>query len=344
MGNKNLPHCCRSKVLLLWGKDAVCLMENPLIYRDDLRISNVAADVQAVITSFNQGNMIEEAIHSLEKQTTPPAEIIVIDDGSTDTVSLKVLESLGHNKASPIPVIVVRQENNVVSAARNAGIARTQTPLVLVLDGDDYLEPTYIEQVSTLLRSDAHMMAASSWMHTFGVLEAVVRPTGGPIKSFLPRNACPATHILRRSAWVCSGGYDETMRAGFEDWEFFLRLLETEEDASIGIVEQPLLAYRTAPSSANVKSMNKRLELMRYILEKHRASYQKNMVETLLAMEAISMARLYGWEQEMNLSLEGKYPLSAEAQSFLDNPSYDDGGRAAAVRIASEKKKCDETL
>lgn len=233
-----------------------------------------ASDVQAVITSFNQRDMIEEAVRSLWLQTTPPSKIIIVDDGSTDPVSLEVLEKLAIFTESPVPVTVVYQSNGGVSSARNTGIRETQTPFVLVLDGDDQLEPTYIEQVSTLLRKNASMVAASSWIHTFGVLEAIVRPTGGGLTAFLPRNACPATHILRREAWARCGGYDETMRTGFEDWEFFLHILETGSNASIGIVEQPLLNYRTAPASANVQSMTKRLKLMEYIIEKHSDTYR----------------------------------------------------------------------
>ena len=170
-----------------------------------------ASDVQAVITSFNQGDMIEEAVRSLWLQTTPPAKIIIVDDGSTDPVSLEVLEKLAAITESPVPVTVIYQSNGGVSAARNTGIRETQTPFVLVLDGDDRLEPTYIEQVSKLIRKNTSMVAASSWIHTFGVLEALVRPTGGGLTAFLPRNACPATHILRREAWEMCGGYDETM-------------------------------------------------------------------------------------------------------------------------------------
>ena len=63
------------------------------------------------------------------------------------------------------------------------------------------------------------------------------------------------------------------MRAGFEDWAFFLSLLETQPDAHIGIVPEPLPEYRTAPASSNIRSMDKRLSLMRFLIEKHLPSY-----------------------------------------------------------------------
>ena len=121
-------------------------------------------------------------------------------------------------------------------------------------------------------------------MQTFGVLDAVVRPSGGGLTAFLSRNSCPATHLLRRSAWEQCGGYDETMRSGFEDWELFLRLLETRPDAQIGIVPEPLLEYRTAPASSNIQSMDKRLSLMRFIIEKHLPSYQAHLADALLGL------------------------------------------------------------
>lgn len=293
-----------------------------------------ARDVEAVVTSFNQGFMIQEAVHSLCCQTTPPARIIIVDDGSTDEDSIHVLERLGSDSGQPVPVIVQRRQNGGVSAARNAGIRMARTPMVLVLDGDDRLEPSYIEEVSRILRDQAHMVAASSWMHTFGVLEAAVCPEGGDITAFLARNCCPATHILRRKVWEQCGGYDESMRAGFEDWDFFLSMLETEPDASIGIVERPLIDYRTAPASSNVRSMTKRLELMRYLIEKHIRAYQNHIAEAVLGVEKISMKRLYGWENEILHSMSQNRTISKASEDFMVHPSYGDGGMAAAVRIA----------
>lgn len=158
-----------------------------------------AKDVEAVVTSFNQGTMILEAVDSLCRQTTPPARIIIVDDGSTDEDSLKVLKRIESDDDRSVEVTIVYQPNGGVSAARNTGIRRTQAPMVLILDGDDKLEPMYIEQVSQMLRDHPSMIAASSWMHTFGVLDAIVCPSGGSLSAFLARNCCPATHILRRA-------------------------------------------------------------------------------------------------------------------------------------------------
>lgn len=294
----------------------------------------IAHDVEAVITSYNQGSMIQEAVQSLLRQTTLPARILIVDDGSVEEESVRILEEMESEEHS-VPVVVHRQKNSGVSAARNTGIGMTQTPLVLILDGDDRIAPQYIEEVSQLLREDKSVIAASSRIKTFGVLEAEVCPQGGGIAAFLSRNNCPAIHILRRGAWEKCGGYDETMHSGFEDWEYFLSMLETDRNAQIKIVEKSLLEYRTAPASSNIKSMQKRLELMKYIIEKHRRSYENHVLEAIISLEEISISRLYGWENEMLQQKKAGQVLSEHAKIFMRNPSYGDGGMAAAVRIAS---------
>ena len=296
------------------------------------------SDVEVVITSFNQKSMIYEAVHSLCCQTVKPKRIIIVDDGTTDEVSVNILNEIETDRNIPVPLLVIRQSNGGVSAARNAGIRITQAPLILVLDGDDSLEPIFIEEVSKILSENPSMIAASSWLHTFGVLEAIVRPTGGSTAAFLSRNCCPATHIFRREAWQRCGGYDESMRSGFEDWDFFLNMLEAAPDTYIGMVEKPLINYRTAPASSNIKSMEKRLELMRYIIEKHINIYKEHLTEAVLGIEAISISRLYGWESEMIHSKLSDKSLNGLSTEFIENPSYGDGGMAAAVRIASAHK------
>lgn len=116
---------------------------------------------------------------------------------------------------------------------------------------------------------------------------------------------------------------------------FLLEYVEAAPGASIRIVEKPLINYRTAPVSPNIKSMEKRLELMRYLINKHKTLYKDHIEDALLGMEAISISRLYGWECEILHARRAGSGLSDISNEFINSPSYGDGGMAAAVRIAS---------
>ena len=81
----------------------------------------IAKEVEAVITSFNQGNMILEAVRSLCEQTVLPSKIIIVDDGSTDKTSLDILNAIKVDTTIPIPVVVVQQK---IAAYQRRGIRR----------------------------------------------------------------------------------------------------------------------------------------------------------------------------------------------------------------------------
>ncbi|GMA34588.1 glycosyltransferase family 2 protein [Demequina litorisediminis] len=112
------------------------------------------ASVSVVITAFNQGELIAEAVASAWAQTSTPAQVIVVDDGSNDPSSLDVLRSLDAD--------VISQPNSGVSVARNTGFGAATADLVVVLDGDDRLAPSFIEGTASLLDSNPAMVAASS--------------------------------------------------------------------------------------------------------------------------------------------------------------------------------------
>jgi glycosyltransferase involved in cell wall biosynthesis len=91
-----------------------------------------------VIPTYNRGSFIGEAIDSVLNQTLKPAEIIVVDDGSTDDTKEK-LSNLG-SRITYLPV-----ENGGVSRARNIGISHSRSEFVAFLDSDDTWEPQYLE-------------------------------------------------------------------------------------------------------------------------------------------------------------------------------------------------------
>ena len=84
----------------------------------------IAKDVEAVVTSFNQGTMLLEAVRSLCGQTTFPSRIFIVDDGSTDEKSVNILNDIKASLDTTVPIVVIRQANCGVSAARNMGTVR----------------------------------------------------------------------------------------------------------------------------------------------------------------------------------------------------------------------------
>ncbi|MFR1450151.1 MAG: glycosyltransferase [Beduini sp.] len=76
--------------------------------------NHLEIDIEAVITSYNQGDMLLEAVNSLCQQTLLPKRIIIVDDGSTDRYSLEVLNDLQNNIDLPVPITICYQENQGV--------------------------------------------------------------------------------------------------------------------------------------------------------------------------------------------------------------------------------------
>lgn len=280
-----------------------------------------SSSVGVVVTCFEQQEQVREAVLSVLGQTRAPSTVVVVDDGSSDQPTRDVLAGL------ETIATVFNQPNAGVAAARNAGIARLQTDYVAVLDGDDQWEPTFLARTAELLDDDDSCLAASAWLQMFGVTDHLVRPTGGVAKDFLAHNACPASAVFRRASWVQTGGYRESMRHGFEDWDFLLTLLQ--HGGHVQIVEEALLRYRTHAMSLNVTSMTNRLDRFREIIDQHEDLYRQHATDALLALEATSIRRLQDWE----------LLLQHDPQLPEPEPRFGDGGMAAAVRIATARSR-----
>ena len=111
--------------------------------------------VSVIVPVYNLEKYIQKCIESLIGQTYRDTEIIVIDDGSSDK-SPEILSEL-QDKHPKIKVIT--QENSGVCAARNKGIAESTGDYILFVDGDDYLNPDYIDRlVDTALRNDSDLV------------------------------------------------------------------------------------------------------------------------------------------------------------------------------------------
>jgi glycosyltransferase involved in cell wall biosynthesis len=177
------------------------------------------ADIGAVVTCFNYGRFLGEAIDSLLSQEGGPPRILVVDDGSTDPQTLEVLDAL------PAGVELLRQENQGLATARNNGLRRLDTRFLIVLDADDRLTPPALRLMREALDADESIGFAYGITRFFGDWSGVMTmPPYDPYK-LLYRHTIGSTCLMRRELFEDVGGYDPAFRR-YEDWEFWLHALE----------------------------------------------------------------------------------------------------------------------
>ncbi|MBQ4860854.1 glycosyltransferase [Pseudoalteromonas sp. MMG013] len=101
-------------------------------------------DISVVIPLYNKAAFIERAVRSVLSQSVPVAEVIIVDDGSTDN-GAELVTALSNNK-----VTLHSQSNNGVSSARNIGVSLCSSPFVAFLDADDYWHEHFIAEIKAL--------------------------------------------------------------------------------------------------------------------------------------------------------------------------------------------------
>jgi glycosyltransferase involved in cell wall biosynthesis len=220
------------------------------------------APVTVVIPAYNSADYLAAAIASVRAQTLPVAEIIVVDDGSTDD-SVRIALAAG--------AIVLEQENAGVSVARNRGISAASQPWIALLDADDLWQPDKLERQWRSLeaapsatfsfcdfsqfdhRSVRNESVLREVHHHFQAVERVPLGNGASLCDPLTLGAAllvqnviqPSALLVRRDAISQLGGFDSKLLA-CQDYDFVLRLTRD----SVGtFVDRPLVRYRRHPAA-----------------------------------------------------------------------------------------------
>lgn len=201
--------------------------------------------ISVVIPCYNQGVFLTEAIKSVLGQTYTEFEIIVVDDGSTDFETLTILDTIDN----PL-VKVMRTPNGGLATARNRGIAASTGTIILPLDADDLIAPTYLEKGVEVFDADSGVGVVYSMADKFGVVNGLWHLPEYSPRLILKENMVFCSAMFHRESWERVGGYNKNMKHGWEDWDFWLSFCE------LGIrffrIPEVLFHYRVREKSMTV--------------------------------------------------------------------------------------------
>lgn len=213
--------------------------------------SQAPGGIAVVIPCFNHGAFLAETLASVRAQTRPAAEIVVVDDGSDESLTLEAL--------SRVPDLtegrgrVERVAHAGVATARDHGCRTTKAPYVLWLDADDLLDRTFLEKTGARLDEDPALDFAATGTEMFGeATGAWVPAQPHELLRHLAEGSYCISSLFRRRLWEEIGGCDPSLAAA-EDWDFWLRALERGHRGAV--VPEPLFRYRIRSGSRDERGL-----------------------------------------------------------------------------------------
>jgi glycosyltransferase involved in cell wall biosynthesis len=183
--------------------------------------------VSVIIPFFNSAEFLEETLKSAVQATKGfDAEIIIVDDGSTEEGSRDMLNRLdleGKHK-------IVRRSNGGPAAARNTGVQKSKGKYLLFLDSDNRLKPDFLSVTIPVMESNAQAGViygdASFFGETLGRKAFTSREFS--MYELVLDNYIDVCSLVRREAFEQVNGFDESKTIiGYEDWDFWIRISAT---------------------------------------------------------------------------------------------------------------------
>jgi glycosyltransferase involved in cell wall biosynthesis len=215
--------------------------------------------IAVIIPLYNGSRHIEEAMDSVFRQSVAPKEIIVVDDGSTDSgAGVEIVERL----AKTHQLTLVQKANGGQSSARNLGVSKSRSELIAFLDQDDVWYDNHLQELSKPFQTWS--TCPLGWVYSN--LDEIDERGSLVCRDFL--NTCPGAHpkrdihdcirndmfvlpsaaLIRREAFEAVGGFDERL-CGYEDDDLFLRIFRAGYDNIF--LDRALSKWRIYPSSTS---------------------------------------------------------------------------------------------
>ena len=275
------------------------------------------AKVSVIIPTYNRDKFISDTINSVLEQTYKDFEIIVVDDGSTDS-TLKVLEQFGTK------IKLIKQPNLERAVARNNGVKNSNGKYIAFLDSDDLWAKEKLEKQVEILDQNEEIIltyCSSGRINEKGQkIKTAKRQmegfSGKITNELLLRNfVVSATPLLRREYFDKTGGF-KSQYIPYEDWEFWVRLSLL---GKFYFINKPLAYYRIHDEQS--VQLVKAEKIEQVTLSLLNDSFKLNGISSELQNRSLGLAnlRFSYW-----YLLVGKYDIAKEKikEAIKLNPSF----------------------
>lgn len=196
--------------------------------------------VSVIVTCFNYGRYLKEAVESVVKQTYQNIEVIIVNDGSTDNTK-EIAEGLISGYPS-YDIRLINQENSGQPAiSRNNGIASSRGDYILCLDADDCLAPTMIAECMHVLNSNSRIAIAYTDRQDFDGADQIVPAGDYDFAKLRHANQISYCALYKKEIWDRVRGYRTNVK-GLEDWDFWIAAGARGYTGKR--IPKPLLLYR----------------------------------------------------------------------------------------------------
>ena len=201
--------------------------------------------VSIIVPCYNQAQYLPETLQSVLDQDYIDWECIIVNDGSPDNTDDIAQEWIKKDSR----FLYFKKENEGVSKARNFGISHAKGEYILPLDGDDIILPSYISEAIQVIGNNPDVKLVYPRVMLFGAENGKFDLPDYSYDRLLFENMIINAGVFRREDFLKTKGYDENMKFGCEDWDFWITFLSPDD--KVVRLDFYLFYYRTKEKSRN---------------------------------------------------------------------------------------------
>lgn len=231
--------------------------------------------ISIIVPCYNQAEYLSDCIQSVLDQTYTNWECIIVNDGSTDDTD-KIAQRWTEQNSR---IKYIKKDNEGVCIARNTGISISKGEWILPLDGDDKIGRDYLRLAEEIMTSKPDVGLIYAQAELFGEETGTWDLPPYSFRMLLRSNMIYCTGFYKKEDWLKIGGYDISMKHGWEDWEFWINLLGTT-NKNVLRLDYLGFYYRIKKDSRNytlARNDDQVKEKIQYITTKHLSLYLEHI-------------------------------------------------------------------